>query len=79
MNTGLLPANQWQSQGEQRPNDGQACQHAMLASVRLREEDAWLSRKSVLCFNCELSLGLKKAQKTECISIKTDTNGRLIN
>lgn len=53
----------------------------MLASVKLREKNVWLTvgtEEINSVFNCQLCRGLKnlKAQKTECISIKTNTNCR---
>lgn len=67
-----------QSQGRQCPNDGQACRYAMLASVGLREKNVWLvgTEETNSVFNWSASRGLKKTQKTECISTKTNTHLR---
>jgi hypothetical protein len=69
-----------QSQGKQRPaNDGQGCQYAVLAFVKLREKNVvWLSvgtEEINSVFNCQLCRGLKKARKLNA-SLKTNTNCR---
>jgi len=70
-----------QSQGNQCPDDSQACQYAMLASVKLCEKNINVrllvdTEEINSVFYCQLCHGLKAAQKPECISIKTNTSCR---